>query len=130
MNTKIDSPELEINLGVKELIAHYSNPASFKELMPPEVVKFEANESSFLFALKGMPEVRLKVEEISEEQVLLKSSSDKIPFLLRVRFEPFGDKTKAQLHFEGNFNPMLKLMVQRPLNSFVNHLADNMQKIH
>ena len=130
MNTKIDSPIIDIHQEVHELVAHYSNPAAFKELMPDEVVKFEANAQSFIFGLKGMPEVKLVVDEISEEQVMLKSASDKIPFYLHVKFAAVGDVTKAQIHFEGDFNPMLKMMVTRPLKSFVEHLAQNMQKIH
>ena len=130
MNTVIESPIIDIHQEVHELISHYSNPSSFKELMPAEVVKFEANAESFIFALKGMPEVKLVVDEISEEQVMLKSASDKIPFYLRVKFAAVGDLTKAQIHFEGDFNPMLKMMVTRPLKSFVEHLAQNMEKIH
>lgn len=130
MNTVIESPEITIHLEVHELVAHYTKPQNFEELMPPEVVKFEASDTHFLFGLRGMPEVRLNVEEISPEQVMMKSASDKLPFYLRVKFRPMGNETIAQIHFEGDFNPMLKMMVQRPLQSFVNHLAENMEKIH
>jgi hypothetical protein len=130
MNTILESRELTIHQEVHELIAHYAKPASFKELMPPEVSKFEANEHSFNFALKNLPEVRLNVEEVSEEQVMLKSANDKLPFYLRVKFRAEGDETKAQIHFEGEFNPMLKMMVTRPLQTFINHLAENMEAIH
>lgn len=130
MNTVIESPIITIKKEVHELVAHYATPANFKALMPPEVVKFEASETHFLFGLKGMPEVRLNIEELSAEQVMLKSASEKLPFYLRVKFRSEGAETKAQIHFEGEFNPMLKMMVQRPLQSFVNHLAQNMEKIH
>lgn len=130
MNTILESRVLTIHQEVHELIAHYSKPANFEDLMPPEVKKFEANEHAFNFALKNLPEVRLNVEEISEEQVMLKSASEKLPFYLRVKFKSEGDETKAQIHFEGEFNPMLKMMVSRPLQTFINHLADNMEAIH
>ncbi len=130
MNLELESKEIIIHQEVHELIAHYAKPASFKELMPPEVTKFEANSHAFNFALKNLPEVRLNVEEISEEQVLLKSASDKLPFFMRVKFKSNGEATKAQIHFEGDFNPMLKMMVQRPLQTFINHLAENMEAIH
>ena len=130
MNTIIESPEITIHQEVHELIEHYSKPSSFKELMPPEVIKFEANEHSFLFTLKGLPEVKLKVEEISEEQVILKSASEKLQFFLRVKFRPKDNITFARIHFEGEFNPMVKMVAQRPLQNFVNHLAENMEKIH
>lgn len=130
MNTVIESPIITIHKEVHELVSHYSKPANFKELMPPEVLKFEASENHFLFGLKGLPEVRLNVEELSAEQIILKSASEKLPFYLRVKFNSEGAETKAQIHFEGEFNPMLKMMIQRPLQSFVNHLAENMKKIH
>lgn len=130
MNTVIESSVITIHQEVHELVSHYAKPANFKELMPNEVVKFEASENHFLFGLKGLPEVRLNVEELSAEQVMLKSASDKLPFYLRVKFYSEGNETKAQIHFEGDFNPMLKMMVQRPLQNFINHLAQNMEKIH
>lgn len=130
MNTIIESSEIIINQPVSELVEHYAKPASFEPLMPPEVQKFEADETSFLFGLKGLPEVKLKVEEISAEQVMLKSASDKLHFYLRVKFTPEAEQTKAKIHFEGDFNPMIKMMAQRPLQNFVNHLAENMQAIH
>lgn len=130
MNTVIESPEITIKQEVHELISHYSSAKSFGALMPPEVIKFEATDESFLFGLKGMPEVRLNVEEISENQVMLKSSSDKLPFYLRVKIHAVGGVTKAKIHFEGEFNPMIKMMIQRPLQNFVNHLAQNMERIH
>lgn len=131
MNTVIESPEINIDLGITQLVQHYAKPASFKPLMPSEVKKFEADEQSFVFALSGMPEVKLNVEEISEKQVMLKSASDKLPFYLRVKFNAVSENTtKARIHFEGDFNPMLKMMVNRPLKNFINHLADNMSKLH
>ena len=130
MNTIIESHEITIHQEVHELIQHYAKPANFKELMPPEVIKFEANEDSFLFGLKGLPEVRLKVEEISEDQVMLKSASEKLQFYLRVKFRPKDNVTFARVHFEGEFNPMVKMVAQRPLQNFVNHLAKNKKAIH
>jgi hypothetical protein len=130
MNTIIESPEITIHKEVHELVAHYAKPINFKELMPPEVLTFEAREDSFLFGLKGLPEVRLVVDEISEHQVMLKSASDKMPFYLRVKFRPEANITYAKIHFEGEFNPMVKLIAQRPLQNFVNHLAQNMEAIH
>ena len=130
MNTIIESPEITIHQEVHELVQHYSKPVNFKELMPPEVIKFEANEESFLFGLRGLPEVRLKVEEISEEQVMLKSASEKLQFYLRVKFRAKDNVTFARIHFEGDFNPMIKMVAQRPLQNFVNHLAQNMEAIH
>jgi len=130
MNTIIESPIVTINKTTSELISHYSSPANFGELMPPEVLKFEANAHSFIFGLKGLPEVKLNIEEISETQVLMKSASDKLPFYLRVKLTPIGKQTQAQMHFEGEFNPMIKILVQRPLQNFINHLAQNMERIH
>lgn len=129
MNTELQSPKITINKSAAEIVAKYSTPASFKDLMPPEVVKFEASENSFLFGIKGLPEVRLRLVEVTENQVSLSSTSDKLPFNLRVEMHPHGEKTEAQLFFEGEFNPMLKMLVKKPLQNFIDHLAGKMAQI-
>lgn len=129
MNTELQSPKITINKSAAEIVAKYSTPASFKDLMPPEVVKFEASENSFLFGIKGLPEVRLRLVEVTENQVLLSSTSDKLPFNLRVAMHPQGEKTEAQLFFEGEFNPMLRMLVKKPLQNFIDHLALKMEQI-
>lgn len=130
MNTKIDGREVIIHEPEPRTFKFLSKPYNFNSLMPEEVQKFEAGDDWFLFMLKGMPEVKMKVSEIvQDEKIVLKSASDKIPFELICHFTKEGENTRAQLKFAGQFNMMLKMMVEKPLRSFLDKLTDNLEKL-
>jgi hypothetical protein len=37
--------------------------------------------------------------------------------------------TAVQLHFEGEFNPMMAMMIKGPISKFIETLAQNMNKL-
>lgn len=128
--TTIDSPTV-INPGTpEEVYQKLSDLSNFEKLMPDTVQKFESDEGSFLFMLKGMPEVRLVMDEKVENQSLkLKSASTKIDFSLQCNLKPVEGGTQIDYHFEGDLNPMLKMMVTKPLTRFLGELAERSAKL-
>lgn len=125
--TKLESKTVTIDQSAGDLHAVLSKFDNFGSFMPDSVTKFEADDTSFKFGLKGMPEVRLVLEDSrTPELIKLKSASGKIDFSLSALITALDD-TRSELKFEfaGNFNPMLKMMVERPLQSFIEELVDN-----
>lgn len=95
-----------------------------KMVMPESVIRFEADENTFVFGLKGMPDVRLLVDEIREPDLLkFKAASSKLDFTLSCVLEENENGALVQYLFDGNFNPMMKMMVERPLTRFIEDLA-------
>ena len=77
-----------------------------------------------------MPEIALTIDEISEEKVVLKSASSSLDFALNGMMNKISDtQTEVQLLFDGKFNPFIKMMVEKPLQNFINALTDNIEKI-
>jgi len=100
--------------------------------MPEKNERFEmTGKNSFNFQLKGMPEIRLKMDEISpEDQVVLASNSDKFEFYLRAEISQSSpDKSNVQFKFEGQFNAVMQMMVKKPLKNFIEQLSVNLKKI-
>ena len=95
--------------------------------MPKNIDKFEAGKDSFLFALKGMPEIELKLEEVeAPKKIVLGSASEKFPFNLTADIEDASDSSSnVQLLFDGQFNPMVAMMVKKPLQKFIDTLISN-----
>lgn len=130
MNTKIEGKAALLSMGQEDLFNLLSNPANFEKIMPEEVVKFEAGDTWFIFGLKGLPEVKLKVSEsVPNEKIVLKSASDKLNFQLVGHLKSQGASTEVNLSFEGDFNPMLKMMIERPLKNFIEKLSNNLTKL-
>ena len=116
------------NVEVFNFLADFNN---FEKLMPEEVIKFEADETSFVFAIKGMPEIRLvKKSENKHDNITLEAASSKLPVELEANITNIDDSSsEVKLTFNGNFNPMIKMMVQKPLTKFIETLSDNIQNI-
>lgn len=127
----IDSKQVIVNKSDKELFEFLSDYKNFEHLMPSEVQKFEADENSFVFGIKGMPEVRLlRKEAIEFSKITLKAASSKLPVELSIVISKIDDaQTEAQLFFEGEFNAMMKMMIKKPLTNFLNALIDNIKKL-
>ena len=127
----LESPKVSVQKSDDELFAFLSDVKNFEQLMPKNIEKFEADGNSFLFSLKGMPEIRLKIQEqIPSSKIVLGSTSDKFKFTLTKNITKLDDtSSKIQFIFNGKFNPMISMMLKSPLQKFINSLADNMQNL-
>lgn len=128
---KLEGRKITVNKSSKQLFDLLKNPEDYKDLMPDSLTSFEHREDGFKFGLKGMPEVALKIAELVEDQkVVLKSASSSLDFSLIGLMSLVGEsQTEVQLLFEGNFNPFIKMMVEKPLQSFINTLTDKLEQL-
>lgn len=126
----LEGRKIVVNKSADELVNLLKNPEDYKSLMPESLQSFEVRDNGFKFSLKGMPEIALKIEEVTESQVILKSASSSLDFTLKGAMNAINEnQTEVQLLFEGKFNPFIKMMVEKPLQNFMNSLTDNIEKI-
>lgn len=127
----LESKKSVVNKSQKEFFEYLTNLKNFEHLMPENIDKFEVDGDSFLFSLKGMPEIRLIIKEKSEfNKVVLSAASSKLNFSLTALIQPLSENTcETQLLFEGDFNPMMAMMVKGPLQKFIDTLAVNAEKL-
>ena len=99
--------------------------------MPEGATFTKIDDSRFRFKLGGMPEIGLTIRDKQpNESIVLISSSDKISFSLRGQLTKVSEtQTDVQLQFDGDFNPMMAMMVKKPLTQFMESLIDNMHKL-
>lgn len=127
----LEGAKVSTQKSAKELFDFFTDLANFEQLMPESTQKFEVDGDSFLFALKGMPEIRLVLgEQIPHTKVTLGAASSKLSFSLTAHIEETsGSTSDCQLSFEGDFNPMMAMIVKKPLGSFIDTLTDNIAKL-
>jgi len=127
----LESPKVSVQKSSNEMFEFLAKVENFEKIMPEDIDKFEAKEDSFLFALKGMPPIKLKLNElVPSSKVVLGSTNDKIPFTLTGNITETGDNTSdVQLVFNGKFNMMMAMMVKAPLKKFINTLSENIEKL-
>ncbi len=127
----LEGRKVIVNKSSEQLFQMLKNPEDYKNLMPDSLTSFEHREDGFKFGLKGMPEVALKIAELVEGQkVVLKSASSSLDFSLTGNISPVNEnQTEVQLLFDGNFNPFIKMMVEKPLQNFLNALTDKLEQL-
>jgi hypothetical protein len=128
----LESPKVTVQQPAQYIFDQLINVKNFEKLMPENIAKFEVTgEESFIFALKGMPEIKLKLKEKSApNKVILGAASDKLPFTLIGNINSVSDtSSEIQLLFEGEFNAMMAMMIKGPITKFIETLAQNMHKL-
>ena len=127
----IEGAKVSTQKSAKEAYEFFRTLENFEQLMPENIQKFEVEGESFIFALKGMPEIRLVLgDSVEYSQVSLKAASSKLSFTLSAYITETSDAScDVQLKFEGDFNPMMAMMVKKPLTAFIDTLTGNIVKL-
>jgi carbon monoxide dehydrogenase subunit G len=124
------SNSVQVSKSPEDLFALFDNLANMKMFMPASVERFESDEDTFVFGLKGMPDVRLLVDEkVSPSLMKFRAASSKLDFTLACNVIPSSEGSEVNYEFIGNFNPMMKMMVERPLRKFIEDLAEATGKL-
>jgi len=125
----LESPKVTINKSANEAFDFLTDVKNFERLMPENTSKFEVlGDDTFVFALKGMPEIELKKKEVvTPNKIVLGAAGGKLDFsLIGTISEINAQSCEAQLTFEGDFNPMMSMMIKGPISKFLETLANNM----
>lgn len=130
--TKIESDKTIIENSAENVFNFLSNFNNFQKLMPHQVTEWTSTESECSFNLNGMATIGMKIMEKNPNTHIKITSNGKVPFdfLLHVLLTADSPtQTTGQLVFEAELNPMIKMMVEKPLTNFFNILAGKMKEI-
>ncbi len=127
---KLESNKTAVAQSAENVFKHLTALENFDALMPENKEKFEIDGDSFIFSLKGMPEIRLVLQEKTpSSKIVLGSASSKLAFSLAIDIRENGTASEVQLFFNGEFNAMMSMMVKKPLTKFIETLAENIGKL-
>ena len=128
----LESPKVTVEKSADYLFHALSDVKNYEKLMPENIAKFEVlGDDIFNFGLKGMPEIKLRLKEgVPYSKINLAAASDKLPFTLVANIEAKSENSSTvKLDFEGEFNPMMAMMIKGPISKFIETLAENMPKL-
>jgi hypothetical protein len=128
---KIEGNKVVLAQSQETLFHFFSDLHNFGKIMPENIHKFEVDGDSFLFGLPGMPEIRLVLQEKTAfSNITLGAASSKLPFTLAADITKLEEnKSEVALNFLGDFNPMMAMMIKKPLTKFVETLTENIGKL-
>lgn len=128
----LESQKVTVEKSAEYIFNALTDVKNYEKLMPENIAKFEVTDDiSFIFGLKGMPEIKLRLkDQTPTSKVVLGAASDKIPFTLIANINSISENaSEVQLQFAGEFNPMMAMMVKGPISKFIEVLAQNMNKL-
>ena len=128
----LESQKVTVQESQEYIFNELCQVKNFEKLMPENISKFEVlDENAFIFGLKGMPEIKLKLKEKNpNSRIILGAASDKLPFTLTANIsEISAQSTEIQLLFDGEFNAMMAMMIKGPISKFIETLSENMVKL-
>ncbi len=96
---------------------------NFKHLLPEDKINnFECTTEQCSFGIKGLMPLTIKIKEKRpKSQITFETSGlPKFIFTLHIHLLP-NQATNVQL--EGDMNPFIKVMAEKPLNDLINTMA-------
>ena len=127
---KLESSIATVAKPIEDLFEQLTRASTYELLMPEEASFRTKDEKHFSFKLGSMPVIPLKLErQTPNTQIVMAADGGNVPFELHANLEAVDGETKIQLVFEGNINPMMQMMVKKPLTQFLEALIANTGKL-
>ena len=107
---------------------------NFEQLFPQDKIEnWESTNETCTMKIKSMGSLGLKRVASTANSLIYLDSYGKTPFKFTLNIflsEKEDDTSEAYLVFEGDINPFMKMMVEKPLTEFFNSLVKRLAKIH
>lgn len=127
---KLESSIATVAKPIEDVFDQLTQASTYELLMPEEASFRIRDEKQFSFKLGGMPVIPLKLErQTPNTQIVMAADGGSVPFELHANLEAIDGETKIQLVFEGNINPIMQMMVKKPLTQFLEALIANAGKL-
>lgn len=128
---EIKSTPAIVNANIKTAHDFLIDARNMEHLLPMDKVsEFKADEKKCSFKVQGGFEISL-IEEGSNgssEVYLRAGESSPFPFKLTVHLLPISDtETEGFIHFNGEVNMFLKMMVEKPLSALFEFMTKQLQ---
>ncbi len=133
METTFESHIGTIHSNDSNIYNFLSNFNNFKNFIPADKIeKFESSEDHCRFSLPNIGELGLRIID-KEPFKTIKVTGDGMAnqkFTLWIQLKQVAENdTKIKLTMKSDLNPMIKMIVSKPLQDFLNKLVDAMEKI-
>ena len=128
--TTFKSPKVTVNITSEELFNKIGDLNNLKKIMPPSITNFKSTQTTCSFKMENMPKINLEITERTPfSKISLNAKDSQIPFSLDCIISEKEDKCEAYLEINAELNFMMKMMVEKPINNFLNLLASKLKNI-
>lgn len=96
---------------------------NFKHLLPEDKIEnFECTSDQCSFGIKGLVPLTIKIKEKTPKSKITFETLGLAKFVFTLHIHLLSDQ-KANVEMEGDMNPFIKVMAEKPLTELVNTMA-------
>lgn len=132
--TIIDSNKVTVNASQEEVFNYLCDFNNFKNLLPEDKISdWKASTDDCSFKIQNAAVIPLVKDSTEPNNRINIKAGDKapFPFTLVVNIKDLGNgNCEGDMHFEGDINAFLKMMVVNPLTNLFNFMAKRLQEVH
>jgi hypothetical protein len=131
--TTIESKHVEIGKDAQTLYDFLQDMNNFQQLLPQDRISdWKSDGRSCSFKVQGAATIGLELDGGTPPHHLRLKATDRspFPFTLNVHLKEGPNGTEAWQQFEGDINPFVRMMVEKPLKNLFDHIADRVKAIH
>lgn len=102
---------------------------NFKHLLPTEKIEnFDCSADQCSFGIKGLMPLTIKIKEsVFPNRITYETSGlAKFVFTLHIHFK---NSEQVYIELEGDMNPFIKVMAEKPLNDLINTMALKLSEV-
>jgi carbon monoxide dehydrogenase subunit G len=122
----IDSNKVIVSADQADVFAFIKDSNNLIHLLPQDKISdFKATENECSFKVQGGIIISLVQDgEEGLDKIFMKSGEKSpFPFRLTIHTTKKDTETEGYIHFDGEVNAFLKMMVQKPLSALFNHMS-------
>jgi hypothetical protein len=101
----------------------------FKHLLPEEKIEnFECTDTQCSFQIKGLTKLTIKIKDKTPIQKITYQTEGLAKFVFTLHIHFIGDN-QSKVELEGDMNPFIKVMAEKPLTELVNTMSNKLSQL-
>ena len=127
----IDSHKVVVKASPETVLNFLSDSSNIIHILPQDkITDFKATIGECSFKVQAGVIISLIQDgRKNNEEIYLKSgASSPFPFRLTIKAIEHGNGCEGYLHFDGEVNMFLRMMVEKPLTNLFNFMSDKLQE--
>lgn len=131
--SKFSSGNKVVNQSADKLFLFLTDLNNFKGLLPPQIKNWQSTENWCSFDIEGTASLGFEIKEKKPNDYIKYKEYGKspFPFLLIIKIDKKEKlQTGVKISFEADLNPMMKMMLKKPLTNLLNLMADKLNELN
>ena len=126
----IESTKVTVNQSIGNIFTFLKDSNNILNLLPQDKISdWKSDETSCSFKVQGGVIISLIQDGQEGDSKLFLKSGEKspFPFRLTIHLDQIDGSTEGFIHFDGEVNMFLKMMVEKPLTNLFNYMSNKLQ---